>query len=632
MARYVEPERWNKYLEIRKAGGSMAFAAREARISYSTVRAFEAGAPNSSGMAWKKVREAKEIPAPITKENLCTEALRALEDFGYFRYRYFGRKSTPWQEEAAEGVVTLLATPHKEFLVVNAPPGSGKSTLFTHDIPAWLTCRDRSITGMLGSASQFLAERYTLALRTTLENPYPIKAEADQLELGLAVDAQATLVADYGGFRPAGQGMWSVKAFTVEQIGGIPTTGKEPTWSAFGPDSAFIGLRPRFAAWDDLVDRKSVQSLEAIEKLRGDWDSVAEKRIEPAGLLVLQGQRLSPEDLYRHNLDKTAGSDSERSHDECCDAEPGRKYHHIRFRAHYDERCEGAHGIDAPYYPDGCLLDPRRLPWSELDTEMSNGLSNYLQVYQQEDADPAQLLVHPLWISGGTDPVTKEVFPGCWDENRSLRELPSGLPRNGLISMASTDPSPTRMWASEWWVYSPDGELRFLMDIERKAMGANEFIDWDWSSGSFVGLMEDWWWASKRMGLPITHWIVEANAAQRFMLQTSAFRRWASTRGVQIIAHETNRNKLDRKLGPDMLAGLYKFGKIRLPGAQGPSRPVALRLVDEVQKYPKGRYDDCVMSQWFFEYNLPRLSRPSLQRSERHRPSWIEGSRRRRSA
>jgi hypothetical protein len=356
---------------------------------------------------------------------------------------------------------------------------------------------------------------------------------------------------------------------------------------------------------------------------------VAEKRIEPAGLLVLQGQRLSPEDLYRHCLDKSAGTDDERSHEDCCQAEPGRKYHHIRFKAHYDDRCQGQHGEDAPYYPEGCLLDPRRLPWRELQAEMANGLSNYLQVYQQEDADPSQLLVNPLWISGGTDPVSKEQFPGCWDEGRALRELPAGLDRTGLISMASTDPSPTRMWASEWWVYSPKLELRFLMDIERKAMGANEFIDWDWSTNRFVGLMEDWWWAAKRLGLPITHWIVEANAAQRFMLQTQAFRRWSSTRQVQIVAHQTGRNKLDPKLGPDMLANLYKFGRIRLPGAQGPTRPVALRLVDEVQKYPKGRFDDCVMSQWFFEYNLPRLAMGPTDESHRDRPSWTHEGRKR---
>ena len=47
---------------------------------------------------------------------------------------------------------SCLSPRTKRYLVVNCPPGSGKSTLFAHDIPAWLTVRNRQIRGMIGSA------------------------------------------------------------------------------------------------------------------------------------------------------------------------------------------------------------------------------------------------------------------------------------------------------------------------------------------------------------------------------------------------------------------------------------------------------------------------------------------------
>jgi hypothetical protein len=183
----------------------MAAASRETGIAYATVKAKERGLRNNSGDEYKRMLAlesgapgSEDRLVPFSGDELCGEARRALEDFGFFRYRYFGRRSTPWQEEAGHQVVAWLATKQKEYAVVNCPPGSGKTTLFTHDIPAWLTCRNRGIRGALGHASQQIAEAYLRQLKLTFENPVPIRAEPDEFELGLAVDAEATLVGDFG--------------------------------------------------------------------------------------------------------------------------------------------------------------------------------------------------------------------------------------------------------------------------------------------------------------------------------------------------------------------------------------------------------------------------------------------------
>lgn len=622
MPRAVEPERWNIYLNLRKAGATKSFAAREANISLSAVKAFEKGLPNSSGLAFKAIRDAKEIPGAVALDELQPEARRALDDFAYFRRRYFGRLSTPWQTEVGERTVELLKTPTKEYVIVNCPPGSGKSTL-AHDIAAWVTVRNRGIRGMFGSASMSLAERYTLALRTTFTNQFPIQAEPDLAERGLAVDAEATLVADFGGFKPESSTLWSTKAFIVAQHGDRPLSHKEPTWSAYGPDSAQIGGRYDLIIWDDLVDEKSLTTLESVDKLRRWYDRVAEKRLEPAGLLVMPGQRLSPEDLYRYNLDKEAGDTELADHDRCCDAESGRKYHHFKYRAHWEDRCAGDHTVEAEAWPKGCLLDPRRLPWRELEAERKAGVANFQQVYQQEDADPSHLLVDMLWIRGGTDPVTREFHPGCWDYDRGLAEFPQGI-AGPKFSIITADPSPTRFWAVQWWIYTPTSEYRWLMDLHRAPMSAPDFLDWNHAGGTWTGLLEEWHQRSVDLGLPVTTVIVEKNAAQRFMLQYEHVRRWMAARNVSVIGHETHRNKADATMGVASIAPHYRFGRVRLPGKdRDPGRVAALRLVDEVTKWPLARFDDCVMAHWFLEWNLPHLYSAPSEPIRLHVPSWL---------
>ena len=44
--------------------------------------------------------------------------------------------------------------------------------------------------------------------------------------------------------------------------------------------------------------------MEAKQNLRTWWDSEAETRLEPRGLLLVQGQRIQHDDLYRYCLDK----------------------------------------------------------------------------------------------------------------------------------------------------------------------------------------------------------------------------------------------------------------------------------------------------------------------------------------
>lgn len=627
----IDAKRREHYRTLRfELGLPQATAAREAGVSRSWARSFE-GLPGN-GAAVHKMKEQNEVhQGPVPRDRLGEKAAAALDDFGLFRRRYFGRIASPWQEEAANRMVGLLESPQKEFVVVNVPPGAGKSTLFTHDIPAWLTARDRAIRGLIGSRTQTQANAYTARLRQTLIRRHPVQAKDDERRKGRALDAEATLAADFGLFRPENPEIWRREQFTVAQFDDTPIDEKESTWTAFGMDAGSLGWRVNIGIWDDLVDKTTIRSAESIENQRVWWEDEGETRIEPDGVMILQGQRMSASDLYRYCLDMAAGDPDEWEDPGDWERAP-RKYHHIVYKAHYDEQCQGVHKPgDAVPYPEGCLLDPVRLPWRELKAIKANRVHKFEVLYQQQDVDPGNVLVPKLWVDGGTDPRTGEVFPGCWDNDRDVGQIPDGL-ASGCVSVATADPSPTKFWSIQHWIVQRNvvagpGEdrfgQRFLIDLIRQGMDAPDFLDWNHATKSFSGVMEEWQQRSVELGRPIQVWIVEANAAQRFMLQYDHVRRWMSARKVRVMAHQTHRNKTDPDYGVQMVATPWRHGLVRLPGKNGLGRTASLKLVDEVTRWPDGQYDDCVMAEWFLEHNLPRLGGTPLEKQPRlWRPSW----------
>ena len=629
--RTIDEATWFKYQELRDGGLSMYGAAKKIGISYRAASDFEKGIGSAVGKAAKKAFDQAKSPSVVPYDLLSDEAREAYDDIEVFAKRYFGLILMPWQIEATNRIMELQASPQEEYVVINAPPGSGKSTFFTRILPAWATVRDRTLRGMIGSHTHRLGEWYTRRLKGELERTSPVKAEAKDLKMGLAVDAETCLVDDFGRFKPDVKEVWRGDQFTVAQEGDIPVSEKEPTWTCFGVDSGFLGGRFDLIIWDDLYDPRKMRTSEARDDLKRWWDEVAETRLEPGGLLVLQGQRMAGDDIYRYALDKEAIFDEEDDFEEDVPEElklDGKRYHHLVYKAHYEDKCEKQHKLNSAPYPEGCLLYPRRLNWKKLTHVKSQTPDRYAILYQQDDADPASVLVDPLWISGGTgdDGV---LYQGCWDNDRDLWELPKNLPGEVII-VATADPSPSKFWALQVWAYVPESGFRYLLESYRQKMDAPTFLDWNHEEGVFTGIAEEWWHRSVDMGHPINYWIVEANAAQKFILQYDHFRRWSAQRGVNLIPHYTHsRNKGDPDYGVQMLAPLYKHGRVRLPGKQRTeARPHALLLVNEVTKWSADGHgsatDDCVMAQWFLEHNLPNISLPKGNVTPLWRPTWMK--------
>ena len=567
--------------------------------------------------------DAHTADEPKSYEQLEPNAQRAFNDFPFFQEYYLGRIPLPWQEIAAHQVLAWVDDKSREdYAVINAPPGVGKTLLFTHDIPAWLTIRNRAIRGLMGSITGNLASAYVNRLRRTLEATRPIPGKPAEVLAGTAYDAKGCLSIDYGRFKPLDREIWTKEQFVVAQIGDYGITEKEATWTAYGFDQEFIGSRIDFMVWDDLVNPRKQRTIIAQEQLQTEWDDLVETRLEPGGVLLLPGQRLSSSDLYRYNLDKRVPDVVDEATGEILEAVP--RYHTIKFQAHAEDRCKPEnHRRTSPAFPEGCLLAPRRIDWTKVSYLRSRPQSRFETIYQQEDTDPATVLVQRAWVSGAGD------FIGCYDNDRGRLELPPGL-GPPLFSAMAVDPSPTRYWGIYWAVYQPASEQRFVMDLEKRVMKGPEFLDFnpdmvgkDEHNG-YSGLLEEWWCTSRDLGVPITHLILEINAAQRFLSQFKFFTRWLSWRGVQMVNHTTHRNKSDPEYGVWSVQDVWRNGRIRLPNKSGDAgRLKVMKLVEEVCTYPDSVTTDLLMAHWFYEFQLPNLYRPPHEPHRERRPSWM---------
>jgi len=170
-------DKWLEYLALRRQGHSLFGSAKDSGLSYHACRDAESGkAPRNYTVALEKMggEASPEIPE---YDELCPEAQEAYDNIEIFAKRYFGIILQPWQIEATERIMALMDTEFEEYVVINAPPGSGKSTFFAKVLPAWATVRNRALRGMIGSSTQRLAEWYARRLRAELDRAHPVRAE-----------------------------------------------------------------------------------------------------------------------------------------------------------------------------------------------------------------------------------------------------------------------------------------------------------------------------------------------------------------------------------------------------------------------------------------------------------------------
>jgi hypothetical protein len=650
VSRVVSKERWGRYADARLDGAGRTEAARKFGISYAAAVRFDRGDERSSGFrVWfEKCRGRKPfrdieltydetVPAntPAVQARIQAKhqgdlypsvlfdprnakAKAALDDFELFRRRYFGHVSLPWHVEAATRLLheytTALDEGGRRYVLLNVAPGAGKTTLL-HDFAAWVTTRNRAVRGSNCSRAETLATRNTARLKRSFERLTPALAKPGDKSRGMACDAEATLAQDFGPFKPDTRtDLWTRDSFIVLQQDGSAIAEKEPTWSSYGLDSAILGNRFDLMLCDDLVDKGNIRTETGRQDAMDVFGDEIEKRLDDAGLLVVAGQRMHRRDMYRWLRDLPV-----EEWDDLDDGPPPKKYTHIVYPAHYDDVCEEHHGRQDPAWPDGCLLDPIRLSWRHLAQEKAKDATKFDLIFQQDDShSDDELMVQRSWIYDD---------PGAFDRDRSIWNLYPGTPAG--YAVVTIDPSPTKWWAVEAWYYVPGGDdglggFRYLLDVEHKRMEGSDLLDYNYATGEWYGVLEEFRRNYLTLGRRLQHIVIEINSGNRWLLQFEQARRWRAAFGIEIHNHTTTINKQDATLGIESLvAPQWKFGRVRLPAATQLDRARVQRFVDEILSYPDVP-DDSVLAHWFLEVMLPRIHIPIRESEQRpFRPSWL---------
>jgi len=620
------------------------------------------------------------------------QAVRAWQEFGYHRIRFFNRRHILWQIEMVQIIMAwweegqrVKGTVESEFIrgIVNTPPGGGKTTTITHDFPAWVITRNRDVRVGLGARTTAQSARYVRRLRTTFErNPL--------------------LNLEYGRFKPLDPEVWRINEFVVDgvtghsasmayklslagfdpedpvvkrrlkdpddsiheildSLGSVFLTGeKEPTVSALSQEMGFLGGRFDLNIWDDLCDKNNSRTPEQRENLADSfWFPEAESRTEPGGLCALVGTRFGKYDLYRHcrdleyaredDIDKRLMKEvhsrltSEQLQEIREDLErelvdkhgkpygelatptgkgvsSSRKvYRYYKFPAHDEAKCENQTSLRNTDHID-CVLDPQRFSYLHLMKVRASNPRKFEITYQQNDETTEDNLIQYVWLTGGvgTDGVT---YPGCYDYDRRLGEVPRDLDKSKCFSLATVDPSVTNYWSIQWWLWDAESDHDYLIDLLRLRLMAGGFLDWNRSRDEFDGIMEGWQLRSQEKGWPISLWIIEQAAAQRYLFQYRWVKDWMKLRRVLIKGHNTGSNKADPDFGVETLRPRYQQGLVSLPYSQTDLRTrVAVdEFRQELTEWPDSQTEDMVMGHWFLHFNRYTLP-DTLRVSKDHSP------------
>jgi hypothetical protein len=249
-------------------------------------------------------------------------------------------------------------------------------------------------------------------------------------------------------------------------------------------------------------------------------------------------------------------------------------------------------------------------------------------MYQQEDGADQNGLIEEAWVDGGIDSFGFPA-PGCKDTHRTLLDPPVHLSQADHFSYVTVDPSPTEWWGIIWWLYDPATDNRYIIDLHRRRLNPEQFLTMDLDNGEFTGLMDDLRVTSNSLGIPITHVVVEVNAAQRWLLQQPHIQRWMEATGVRFLPHTTTINKQDPKYGLESIGDLFRQGKIRMPWGDIPTRNRINPLIVEGLQYPDGDTTDLLMSTWFGKLCIENQYVPKAFNGYRmSRPSWLSKTQR----
>ena len=431
-------------------------------------------------------------------------AEKTLEDFDYFRDRYF---------QTEQGIPYETPDFHKKWIasimdaiengtqhMILSPPRHGKTDLLIH-FAVWLICKNPNIRILWVGGNEEIAKN-------------AISSVLDQLE------SNELLIEEICGpgakFKPTSRTgkAWSQSGFTV---GTRTVTGiKSPTMVGLGRGGKILSRDCDIIIADDIEDHTSTMQPASRENTRSWWTTTLSSRKEEHTAMVVIGSRQHYDDLYSHLLDNESWSTTvEQAHDIECTL-PEDVDDHSKCMLWSSKRTHK------------WLMDRKRA------AETTGGRAIYEMVYLN------------VAMPEGLSLFDRVEIESCRDQGRDIGQVPPGT---RLI--AGLDPASTGYQAAFLWAYNPETNIMHMVDMNNHLGGGIP---------EALKIIKEWW-----MKYNLAHWVIEENGFQKAIRQDPSIKDFASGHGIFLEGHETYKNKFDPMFGVTAMRPLFADKLISLP-------------------------------------------------------------------
>lgn len=468
-----------------------------------------------------------------------------------------------------------------QMLLLNVPPGFGKSMTITVNYVMWRVCRDPNIRVLIISASEKMAKKFLYAIKQRMVNP--------------AYSLLQQKFGPEGGFRGTAESWTATEIYLGQKDDGE----KDPTIQALGMGGQIYGARADLIIVDDAVLLKNAQHYEdQIDWLTQDVITRLPEG-DPNAKLIVVGTRVASVDLYSRLRDEFRDEDDE----------PVFTYFAQPAVLEYAESPDDWVSL----WPETHDHDGNVVPkWSGRHLKQRREKvrpATWAMVYQQLDVSEDSTF-DPVLVQNSVQGMRK---PGPLMDGDAFWNRPGG--GRGCFVVAGLDPAAAGYTAAVVLAVDRQARRIFVLDVYNKA---------NINPRAMRDLIEKW-----TIRYHVNEWQIEENAFQRFLVQDDEVRGFLFSRGVVLKGHHTTGRGVGAKLDPDLgvasMASLFEpdasgRAMVQLPCANS-SFPGVASLVEQLiawQPGVKSLRQDTVMAFWFAAKRAREVLYLAPQRQNTH--------------
>jgi len=242
----------------------------------------------------QEFRERMDYIREFRNTGVVAQARKAVPRFEEFSEKYLGAKVFWHQQQwvdVLEGREPSAVNENQRYekgnspqhLIINTPPGHGKSTCVTTNYVVWRIVQDPDIKILIVSSNATNANKFL----------YGIKMRLDSTRAFAELKKSFAPVEGFDG----GNAIWRNDMIYVNSTTEEETTGeRDPTVQALGMGKKIYGARADLIILDDVVDHSNAHDFEN----QIDWiQNILQSRIDAGdGKILVIGTRLATQDLY----------------------------------------------------------------------------------------------------------------------------------------------------------------------------------------------------------------------------------------------------------------------------------------------------------------------------------------------